>query len=368
MSSSENYAWSNLPVSPGSVLEEEIEYRGMTQKHLAARMGRPLPAINEIIRGKKSVTAETAFELEAVLGVPAHIWTGLETTYRMTLARNKEKVKLESEVDLLREFPVNEMEKRGWMPRKMEKVDKVLALRRFLGIASLNDYQKVNAGAFRITGNDAAYSPGALAAWMRKGELDAQGIDAVADYNKADFENIINRIRTLTCKSADEFLPEMRDLCASAGVLFVITQELPQSGANGVARWLNPRRPMIQMSLKWRWADAFWFTFFHEAAHVLKHKRSDVFVSHQKGEYHKDNKEDSEADSFARDVLISPSVWKEFVDKSNGASFTESSVRRFAADAEIDAGIVVGRLQHEGRLDYSHPLSGLKRRLEWITE
>ena len=368
MSSSQNYVWSNLPVSPGSVLEEEIEHREMTQKDLAIRMGRPAQAINEIIRGKKSVTSETAFELEAVLGVPAHIWTGLETTYRMTLSRNEEQARLEAEVDLLREFPVSEMENRGWLPHEKEKVDKVRVLRQFLGIVSLNDYQKINAGAFRITGGDVAYSPGALAAWMRKGELDAQGIGAVADYNKADFENVIKQIRGLTCKNVDEFLPEMRDLCASAGVLFVITQELPKSGANGVARWLNPRRPMIQMSLKWRWADVFWFTFFHEAAHVLKHKRSDVFVSYKKDKYRKGNKEESEADSFARDVLISPTDWNEFMDKSNGAPFTESSVRRFAAHTGIDAGIVVGRLQHERRLGYSHPLSRLKKRLKWATE
>ena len=80
---------SKVPVSPGSILKDEIEYLGITQKELANRMGRPTQAINEIINGKKAVTPETALELESVLGIKAHIWTNLEAGYRLALARSK---------------------------------------------------------------------------------------------------------------------------------------------------------------------------------------------------------------------------------------------------------------------------------------
>ena len=87
---SRNIVHSDLPVSPGSVLEEEIMVRGMTQKELARRMGRPPQVINEIIRAKKSITAETALELEKALDMPAQFWLNLESAYRLTLARNRE--------------------------------------------------------------------------------------------------------------------------------------------------------------------------------------------------------------------------------------------------------------------------------------
>ena len=50
MTISEHQVWSDLPISPGSVLEEEIEARAITQKELARRMGRPPQVVNEIIK------------------------------------------------------------------------------------------------------------------------------------------------------------------------------------------------------------------------------------------------------------------------------------------------------------------------------
>ncbi len=80
---------SSMPVSPGSILKDEIEFLDITQKELAARMGRPAQVVNEIINGKKAVTPQTAIELEKVLGIKAHIWVNLEAGYRLALARNE---------------------------------------------------------------------------------------------------------------------------------------------------------------------------------------------------------------------------------------------------------------------------------------
>lgn len=81
---------SNAAVPPGELLQEELEARGMTQRELAHLMGRPSQAISEICWGKKVVTAETALELERVLGTPAYIWLSLEMKYRLALARQRQ--------------------------------------------------------------------------------------------------------------------------------------------------------------------------------------------------------------------------------------------------------------------------------------
>ena len=81
--------WSDLAIPPGEVLAEELAARGMTQKELAARMNRPAQVINEIIGAKKAITPETAIGLEKALGIDASFWMNLETTYRLTLARNR---------------------------------------------------------------------------------------------------------------------------------------------------------------------------------------------------------------------------------------------------------------------------------------
>ena len=80
-------AYPDVAVPPGEYLAEEIEARGISQKELARCMGRPVNTINEIINGKKAITAATALELEKALGVPAHVWVNLQGQYELTQAR-----------------------------------------------------------------------------------------------------------------------------------------------------------------------------------------------------------------------------------------------------------------------------------------
>jgi len=83
--------WSDLPIPPGEILAEELAARGMTRKELAAQLGRPAQAVDEIIRAEKAITPDTARGLEKVLGIAADFWLNLESTYRLTRARNRER-------------------------------------------------------------------------------------------------------------------------------------------------------------------------------------------------------------------------------------------------------------------------------------
>ena len=77
-------------IPPGEILEEELPTRGITQRELALRMRRPAQSINEVIRGKRALTAATALDLERVLGIEAALWVRLEADYRLALARRKQ--------------------------------------------------------------------------------------------------------------------------------------------------------------------------------------------------------------------------------------------------------------------------------------
>ncbi len=79
-------AWSNLAIHPGEHLLEELEARGVTQRALAAAIGRPPQVVNEIIRGKKAITAATALALEKALGISARTWMNLQADYELALA------------------------------------------------------------------------------------------------------------------------------------------------------------------------------------------------------------------------------------------------------------------------------------------
>jgi HTH-type transcriptional regulator/antitoxin HigA len=88
-------AYPDIAIPPGEYLSEEIEARGMSQKELARIMGRPLNAINEIINGKKAITAKTALQLEKVMPeIPARFWMNLEVDYQLTKALIKKRTEL----------------------------------------------------------------------------------------------------------------------------------------------------------------------------------------------------------------------------------------------------------------------------------
>jgi HTH-type transcriptional regulator/antitoxin HigA len=80
-------AVSGFPTPPGATLREELLERGITQTAFARQIGRPVQVVNEIIKGKKSITADTAIALERALGISAELWLKLEASYQLSKAR-----------------------------------------------------------------------------------------------------------------------------------------------------------------------------------------------------------------------------------------------------------------------------------------
>ena len=76
-------------IPPGLLIRDELAARGMSQRQLAAQLGRPASTINAIVLGRKTITPRTALELEQVLEIPAHIWVRLEADYRLGLERKR---------------------------------------------------------------------------------------------------------------------------------------------------------------------------------------------------------------------------------------------------------------------------------------
>jgi len=122
----------------------------------------------------------------------------------------------------------------------------------------------------------------------------------------------------------------------------VFVPGLPKTGLSGATRWLNPEKALIQLSLRYKTNDHLWFTFFHEAGHILLHGKKELFLEGANG---MDEEREAEANAFSRDLLIPPRAWRSFIER---ADFSFQMVQDFAEDIAIAPGIVVGRLQHEG--------------------
>lgn len=350
--------WPDIAIAPGELLAETLETLGMSQAELARRAGRPVQAINEIIRGTKEITPETALQLERVLGVPAHIWTRLEADYRYTKARLEDQARLKGELGRAAKYPYATMAALGWVRRVRKAVERVQELLRFFGVASLHQLPAIEAAAFRKSAKLQA-CPEALAAWLRQGEREAQH-GPVARFSAQRLRATLPELRALTRRPPEEFEPRLRQLLAEAGVALALVPHLPGTGAHGATRWLAPDKALVQMSIRYRWEDIFWFSLFHELGHVLLHRRGAVFIEHQDGDT--EDKAERDADRFASDHLIPPSAYEAFLRRPDCRM--KAAVEAFAREQGIAPSIVVGRLQHDGHLPHSH-LNDLRSRFAW---
>lgn len=346
--------------SPGETLLETLDTIGMSQVELAKRMGRPVKTINEIIQKKTAITAETALQLEQVLHIPASFWLKYEQHYRESLAHLAEEQRLKHWVGWLKDIPIQTMMRRGWIPACTEKTQQVLEALKFFSVASPEAWRAIwesKIAAYRKTsvlrGNF-----GAVVAWLRQGELEAQKIECTP-YDARTFHDTLLQIRALTAEPTNFSQIELAHLCAIAGVAVVFVQELSNTGICGSTQWLTPVKALMQLSQRYTTVDHLWLTFFHEAGHILRHGKREIFLEmNEKVRVEEEN----EANTFASNILIPHTQWRQFI--TRGSYRTQADIKEFARNIGIAPGMIVGRLQQEKLLPYDH-FNELKRYLTW---
>ncbi len=345
-------------VPPGATLQETIAALSMTQAQLALRTGMAAKTINEIIKGKAPITPGTAVLLERVTGVPARMWINLESQYREQLARIADRNRLDADLEWLRTIPTRELIKRGAIEDQPNKVLLLHAVLAFFGVANSQSWHKVwmqPSAAFRKSARFEA-NPGAVATWLRLGELEGHKIQT-EPYCKSSFRSALVAIRSLTVEPPSVFEPTMVRSAAAAGVAVVFVPRIKKCPASGATRWLGSSKALIQLSLRYKSDDQFWFSFFHEAGHVLHDGKKEVFID---DDGTSEDDREQRADAFARTFLI-PREHESVLPSLE----TATAVKRFAEQIGIAPGIVVGRLQNERLLRWDTPMNKLKRGLTW---
>ena len=267
-------------VSPGETLKEVMESLNMAQKELAIRTGLTVQSLNRIFKGEQPISYETANKLELATGVPARMWNNLEAHYREQLAKAKERKQLETDLDWLKTIPTQELiQRKAIEPQK----DDVLLLRetlKFFGLSSVSAWKDIWANPAVAARRSRCFEtcPGPASAWMRLGEIQAHQIDC-QPFDKISFIQALKKIRLLTVKDPEKFIPETIQLCAGSGVALALVREMKKVPWHGATKWLAASKAMILLNLRGKMEDQFWFSFFHEAGHVLYDSKKDLYIN-----------------------------------------------------------------------------------------
>ena len=285
---------------PGETLTEKLEEMEMGPKEFALRTNKPEKTIIAVMKGKSSITPDMAVRFEGVTKIPAHFWMNHQRSYDEFIVREKRKVTIEEAVPWAKQFPLTEMINKDWLPQVSSIQEKTMELLAFFGFSNHKAWEEYYFKqqlkvAFRISLSQ-TQEPFAISAWLRKGELQAAELET-NDYSEKKFKEILSALKSIMAKHPHGSLIQLQQICLEAGVKVVQTPCIKKASLRGSTRWLNDT-PFIQLSESYHHNDSFWFTFFHQAGHILLHGKKDIFLENV--DYSdKDLEKEREADEFA---------------------------------------------------------------------
>lgn len=346
---------------PGETLATLMVRYRLTVRRLAEMTDRDPNSIQGIITGTVAIDEELAAAFSKIVGGTTSFWLRRQATYEKSLARASAAVPKDEGAAWIRNLPLLEMAQFGWVSKPANKSEAVRVALSYFGVNSPSEWKErytdfsMNV-AFR-TSTKLSTKVGALSAWLKKGELEANLVPCRPWDGRLLRSRILELRNFAKNKSPAYFIPRLRDICAAAGVAVVFIRAPSGCPVSGAARFISPEKAMVILSFRYLSDDHFWFTFFHEIGHLILHGSTSTFVD---GDEIDSSEIEAEANAFAGDTLVPLERHEELMDLP---SRTENVIR-FAVSVGVTPGVIVGQLQHFGVIRHSQ-LNFLKRRFNW---
>lgn len=331
-----------VAIPPGETIRENIKYLGMCQKELAVRLDVTEKHLSHILNGISPITYDTALKLEVVIGPSADFWMQLEANYRLNKARLEKENEIEIDLQVLEQIPYEIMADYDWVIKETNKTARVLNCREYFAVSKLSQIKPAYDVLFRQHKELKNISEYGVLAWLRRAEI--QGMDPDVDrFSKTKLKAMIPKFRELSFETPEYIFTEIQKLCAECGVSLVLIKYIPKTYICGATLWRNGKA-IIALSLRVKGADSFWFSFFHEIAHILAHTKKEFHIC-----YDNISKED-EANILASNYLIPQELYSTFISEYDYTNRDE--IIKYANKIGVAPFILVGRLQHDKLIEY----------------
>lgn len=340
--------------SPGATIQDLIESKSSSPAQVAAACGLGFDEFELLLKGSLPLSKTIAESLATCLGGSVSFWIRREERFRESEAI----VEADKWVQSL---PLKSMKKLSWLEVPNDWRARIDACLEFFGMDSLDNWKhsyadQLQSVRFR-TSPTYSNQISSVSTWLRAGEIAIRD-DAVGRFNPDALASALPELRKLTRVAApEEFIPQLQALVARCGVSCVIIPVPEGCAASGASRVLGDGSALIQLSGRYLSDDQFWFSFFHEVAHLLLHKDLPLHVDGDSAAFEPDNAE-FEANTFSADVLWPLEQRPPTVQLKKP---TRREIIRLASRAGTSPGIIAGQLQASGVLDHAE-CNNLKRR------
>ena len=345
---------------PGNTISDLLEKLEWSQAEFAKRMDYTTKHVYLLLQGEASITEDTALRLEKTLGGSAEFWITREQHYKQALAEKEELIKLQADKSWLKELPIRYLLEHNLIKEKKDKITQIIECLKFFGVASVTAWRnkyEIPLVEFRSSQTRTANN-GAVATWLRYCEKEAEN-SVCQPYDKGLFKVQLEHAKKLTTEiDSEKLISKLQALLAEAGVILIVKPTPKKCPVHGATKWMSQNKALLMVSTRYKTDDQFWFSFFHEAGHILLHGKRQLYIDQEFEEMPTDKKEE-EANQFAEDKLMPKCT----ASKLNSIPHTHVAINDFSKEIGVAPGIVIGRMQKHGLLSWKSPLNKLKQKL-----
>lgn len=345
---------------PGDTISDLMVKRSISRAHLARELRLEPTRLDSLLTGGASIGHDLATKLEQTFGVSSAFWLARQRNYEEDLERIGPSDSAELRA-WSKEVPVRQLINMGWLSEGASRAATIEACLRFFEVPNVKcfniKYSDILTSAYFRTSPAYSQVPAAVCAWLRKGEIESDRIGC-SPWDSGGFLDCLSNIRKLSrFSNPGKFIPPLQEMCAAVGVAVVIVRSPEGCRASGAAYRVANDKMVIQLSFRYLTDDHFWFSFFHEAGHLILHRERSLFLE---GLPDDEFEYENEANQFADSVLLPPMARAQMCALPRNMI----AVAKFAKKIGISAGIVVGQMQHAGLIPRSH-MNRLKARFTW---
>ncbi len=336
---------------PGEILLDELNERQLTQAEFSAIIGRPARTVNEIIKGKRSITPETAEMIGAALGTSPEMWLSMQSEYDIFLLNKKfeqqtKDVRRRSQLYNL--FPIADLVRRKYLAARTKKpMDIEKEVLKLLGLDSISEFENANFALLRVSDGDIIQSY--LKTWILLGKKAAKELTGVGTYKKEALTEFSKEIKNYS-RQSDGGVAALIQKLLELGVRVIVLPHFSKTRVDGAACWIEDDGPVILLSLRLDRIDNFYFTILHEIGHIVLHNGeagqpfidTDIYSSN-------DDQKEKEANEFSTKNL----GFSDIASELQYSELSPSLLSRKSEQLGVHPGLLIGHLQHKHLLDYS---------------
>lgn len=337
---------------PGYYLNDIIEDLEMSQEDFAKRLGTTAKTVSKLLNGQTPLTNDLALKASLMLGISMETLLNLQKKYDEKVLEIERQKRLDAQIEIINQIDYSYFIKNNFLPAVSNVKQKIENLCAFLKVSDLTILKSPDLLASFRTSVQNVTDKNIINANVWLQTAINMGYEAPVDqYNEKKLKSYIPEIRSMTLQNPDLFLPRLKEIFKECGVAFVLLPALKNSGINGVVKWYD-EKVVLAINDRNTYADTFWFSLFHEIKHVLQRKKTKVIINDDVLSA-VDEYLENDANEFARATLIPPEKYYNYF-RFLGKYISREQILEFSRQISIHPGIVVGRLQHDKRIPFTH--------------